>query len=189
VDSGCALRPARWTMAPHPNNMLIDESVPAQYAGGWKPESERCCKMTSDDLDALKRSNAKISNYSVWRNDADSYVFSITPHVTAPDVTMVHWSCNDVDELTVTSEGGYIYLKKTGEEVGAYLKLPKNADPNAPVTVQKLGVRQLGCYVTVPKLGAKNPPAPLVDPLPPPGTVIQNGKVIAPDDPSLFTRR
>jgi len=169
--------------------MKIDENKPVYYAGGWKPESERCVKMTDDDLVELKKTHARIIDYQVWRNDADSYVFSITPHVTAPDVLKVHWQCENTDDLEVRNEGGCVYLTKKGEEFGAYLKLPKNADPDAPVTVQTLGVRKSGCYVVVPKKGAKNPPAELVDPLPPPGTVIHNGKVVDPMDPCLFAKK
>jgi len=169
--------------------MQIDETKKPIYAGGWKPESERCVKMTDDQFAELKKTHARIANYQVWRNDEDSYVFNVTPHVTSPDVLRVHWQCDNVDDLEVSSEGGYVYLKKKGEEFGAYMKLPKKADPNAPVSVQTLGVRKMGCYVIVPKLGAKNPPAELVDPLPPPGTVMKDGVVVDPNDPILFQKK
>jgi hypothetical protein len=170
--------------------MKIDESKKPLYAGGWKPESERCTKLSDEQFEELKKTHAKIEDYQVWRNDADSYVFNITTHVTSADQLRVHWQCpkDKVEELEIRSEGGYVYLTNKGEQFGAYLKLPKKADPNAPVHVQTLGVRKMGCYVVVPKLGAKNPPAELIDPLPPPGTVMKDGVVVDPNDPILFQR-
>ena len=123
------------------------------YAGGWRPEPYTPREASWADSSP----HVKISNYHVVRNDANAYSFQITAAVSGADYKLA-WKGEDADVL-VTIEDGCIVLKNPEEKTGAYLKLPKAADPKATPIVDR--PPKGGLFVTVIKTGAKGAPAPL----------------------------
>lgn len=133
--------------------MPSDEDV--WYAGDWRAEpytpSERSW---ADDS-----KHVKISNYHVVQNNASAYSWKIETRVTGKDYKSA-WDAKP-EEITVKVENGCLVLLKNDEETGAYLKLPKNADPNGALHVDKPHENFL--FVTIAKKGAKGE-LPLLSP-------------------------
>ena len=123
------------------------------WAAGWRPDPYKPReKSWADDS-----KHVKISDYHVCRNDENAYSWQIELRVIGKDYSKL-WESKP-DETACKVEDGSLVFTKEGEETGAYLKLPKAADPNGEIHIDC--PPKGGFYVTLPKLGAKAKPAPL----------------------------
>ena len=148
--------------------MPDDKKPGVWYAAGWRPEPYEPREAAWADSSP----HVRISDYQVVRNDANAYSWKIQCQVTGKDY-QVAWK-GEEKEVLVSIEDGCIVLKNEGEETGAYLKLPKTADPSAAMHVDR--PPRGGFFVTLPKMGAKAAPEPLSQDVLGTGPIVQQDR-------------
>lgn len=139
---------------------LIDGKGQAFYGGGWQPEAYQ----PSEKSWADSSPHIKVATYQVVRNDATAYSWCFDPLGVLDKDYKLAWE-GDPATVEVSIEKGCIVLKNPGEETGAYLKLPKTANPNGELKVDRpmRSGRSNGLFVSVSKMGATAPMESLPD--------------------------
>ena len=123
--------------------------------------------------------HVKLSQYQIIRNTVDYYTISASLRVVQEkDCTKIHWMAepNDVD---IKIDGRNLLFITKGQEFGAFMKLPKNADvaQDLDIDLPPKG----GCFITLQKVGSKEKAPPLEDRFTGrgPQVIMQNGKVVS----------
>ncbi|KAL1503998.1 hypothetical protein AB1Y20_010413 [Prymnesium parvum] len=122
------------------------------YFGDWKPKQG---KIKEEDPDAPP-SHYKISNYNVIINDSKQYTWMIRTAVTHPYNVEKMAFFHEASECEAKVEGQHLVIVKQGEQWGISLKLPKTVDLSATPFIAESAKHEL--FVTMPKIGAKEPP-------------------------------
>jgi hypothetical protein len=164
------------------------------WAAGWRPEPYPP-REKSWELWQGASGHQRVGNYMVVRNDENAYSFLVELHVTDKQYERT-WEAKPEELQPPKIVDGLLILCKEGESTGAFMKIPKGADPSGELVVDT--PEKGGYYVTIPKLGAKQKPAP-IDPVilgtklpkyPPDAQVFHQGKQISgPPAPGLVTAK
>lgn len=132
---------------------MAEKEKKVYYAAGWQPEPY----IPREAAWADSSPHVRLSDYHVVRNDENAYSWQIQCGVSGKDYKAA-WK-GEEKEVVVSVEDGCLILKNPGEATGAYLKLPKKADPEGDIHVDT--PPRGGFFVTIPKKGAKAAPEPL----------------------------